>query len=184
LASLWTDKKIAVVNSAGRLQIKKGPNPYNLAEKLLPPEGALYGTDLVDVRIFDQVREQDLVLYESPLAIGYVELAPMFPFEACMSILRWGASSRLFLTEEEKAEERKVVNFILERYRRIGVQQLNITDEAAWVGDRTTLWRYTLRFSPRMVDDRIVRVGTPQLDDCFIVPVAPREAAIKLRNTI
>ncbi|MCX5751264.1 MAG: hypothetical protein NT099_06325 [Candidatus Saganbacteria bacterium] len=183
IASLWPDKKMATIATGGRLKPRGGYNPYNFAEALLTPEGITYGTDLFGARVFETVTAQNLDLFPGEFKHLRVYSEPfcIFPFEVAVSMQRWGASNRSFLTPEEKLEEQEAVHRVFELYRKIGVEQLNLVDEGGWVGDRSTLWRHTVRLMPRMIQGKVARIGTSQLNNYFIVPVHPRDAAHELR---
>jgi hypothetical protein len=184
LASFWPDKKMATIATGGRLKPKKERNPHNFARALLPPKGLTFGTDLFETRVFETVEQQELSLFPGnfrQLKV-YVEPFCIFPFEVAISMQRWGASNRSFLTPQEKVEEREAVHRVFELYRKIGVEQLNVVDEGGWVRDRSSLWRYTIRFMPRTWNGKVTRIGTSQLNNLFIVPVHPLDAASELRT--
>jgi galactose-1-phosphate uridylyltransferase len=176
------EKQIALVDAEGKLILRGGDNPHNLARGLSLLEGKVASRDLM-AEVLKDIHEKKLVLNEDNNVTVFVEDAPMFPYETVIRAKRLGANSIIYLKPEERSSFAKAMDTIREAYAQIGVQDLNIVDESAQYDNRESCWRYGVRLYPRRIAGNVKRIGALDLKGIYQVPVSPEMAVEELLKT-
>lgn len=178
------ERRISQVDTEGRVMLRqKENNPYNQVRGLALLQDGISSRDLM-AEIFTKSEQSGLVLFEDDNVIAYVEETPMFPYEMIIRAKRLGANSLLYLKPEELDSFIKAMGVMQKGFVKIGVNNINIVDESAQYDNRSSCWRYGIRFLPRKVNDTQKRIGALDLKGVFLVPVSPQRAAEEFKEAI
>lgn len=178
------ERRIAQVDAEGRVMLRqKENNPYNQVRGLALLQDGVSSRDLM-ADIFTKAEQSGLVLFEDENIVALVEETPMFPYEMVIRAKRLGANSLLYLKPEELESFIKAMGVMQKAFVKIGVNNINIIDESAQYDNRSSCWRYGIRFLPRKVNDTQKRIGALDLKGIFLVPVSPQKAAEEFKEAI